>query len=112
MVSQWSSSQILEGLSPSLVCKLAGLCGTNTTDIPRILDQFSWGDRAVLQAYDLIEMSRETRVSGRRILRLNSFLLEVIFHAACITAEVASRHLDEIHPALQECHPEQFKSRH
>lgn len=112
MVSQWSTSQILEGLSPSLVCKLASLSGTNTTDIPGKLDQFPWGDRAVLQAYDLIEMSRETRVNGRRILRLNSFLLEVILHAARVTAEVASKHLDEIHPALQECQPVQFKSHH
>lgn len=83
----FDTEDILRGLSPRLVIDLARLAGASREDLSVTLHLMSYGDRAVMVAYGLIELSPAGE-SGERSLQVDPSCLEVIAAAAELVASV------------------------
>jgi hypothetical protein len=84
---EFTTDDVLHGMSPRLVIELARLAGASLGDLSVTLHLMPYGDRAVMVAYGLIEMGPEDG-SGYRSLRVDPFCLEVVAAAAELVASV------------------------
>lgn len=94
--------EVLFGLRPGLVADLAQLAGSTMDDLKVTFQVLSFGDRATLAAYGLIEMNSSAE-HPRAVVGVSELMLEVISTAAQAAGRVAANHLPELTVALREC---------